>query len=249
VVSRELGTAMAGLARSLAVRSSSMYAAALVVALALGACGCTTAPDIQAGRAFAPDYRTSIGSAAIRPGTEMGWLYLYLKDTSKSALVINSVDLSGPGVGNVTRAVEVKIAPLRSGYHHIHGKDATPGGLYMTEPPVNLAESCHKQALSPLDGYRMTPGSQARVYIVLRALRPGRYSVRRWVLHYTQRGVEFQQTFPYRFWGEVAENAPRTRIDPAEAICVRPTGARVLAGWRLPEKWASWCSKRPAGRC
>src|SRR5215469_15936966 len=227
---------MAGLARSLAVLGSPMYPAALVVALALGACGCTTAPDIQAGTAFAPDYGTSIGSAAIRPGTEMGWLYLYLKDTSKSALVINSVDFSGPGVGTVVRAVEVKIAPLRSGYHHIHGMDATPGGLYMTEPPVNLAKSCHKQALSPVDGYRLTPGSQGRIYIVLRALRPGKYSVRHWVLYYTQHGVKFRQTFPYRFWGEVAENPPRiTGMDPAEAVCVGPTGARVLAGWHLPK--------------
>jgi len=204
-------------------------AAALIGATILS--GCIAAA--QAGTAIQEPYATSIGAKPIRPGTELGWLYLYLDNTSKSALVITAVGVRGPGVGTVVRPVEVKVAPLRSGFHHYYILNGTPGGQYMTDPPVNIGgKGCHKQALFPVRGYRMTPGSQVRIYIVLRALRPGRYAVPFQVIDYTQHRVRYRQSMPVRFWGSVADNARRIPMDPAEAVCVRPTGARVLTGWQ-----------------
>jgi hypothetical protein len=176
-----------------AVLGSRMWPPVLAIALALGTSGCAPHQRIRAGTAFSPDAGTSIGSRPIKPGTELGWLYLYLDDTSKSPLVLNSLKISGPGIGTVARAVEVKVAPLRSGYHHYHVMDAIPGGTYQTDPPVNPGgKGCHKQALFPVAGHRLTPGSQVRIYIVLRYLRPGKFSVRHQVLYYTQQGIRYQ---------------------------------------------------------
>ena len=61
---------------------------------------------------------------------------------------------------------------LRSGYHHYYEQDGTPGGTYMTDPPVFRGKTCRKQALFPVAGHRLTPGSQLPIYIVLRAVRP-----------------------------------------------------------------------------
>ena len=190
--------------------------------------------SVQAGTAFRPDYGTVIGSPPIRPGTEMGWLYVYLDDASKSTLVMNSVGISGLGVGTVVRVAALYIAPLRTGYHNYHIMDATPGGTYMTSPPVNIGgRGCHKQALFPVAGYQMQPGSQVRIYIVLGALRPGKYSVPSEHIYYTIRGVKYRQSTPIRLQGSVAERAPSLRVDPAEAVCVKPSGARLLPGWTL----------------
>jgi len=226
---------MLAVARWLTVIGSRMCLSVLAAAVVLGSGGCTAGQAVWPGTAFSPDYGTSIGSPAIRPGMEFGWLYLYLDDTSKSALVLNSLRISGPGIGSVARVVEVKVAPLRSGYHHIYGLTGTPGGTYQTDPPVFLdGGECHKQALFPVPGHRLTPGSEVRIYVVLRAARPGKYAVRHQVLYFTQNGVRYQQTFPIRFWGSVAKNAPVLRVDILQAVCVKKTRARVLPNWPLP---------------
>jgi len=160
---------------------------------------------------------------------------VFLDNTNKSALVLNSIRLTGPGIGTVAWVVEVKVAPLRSGYHHFL-EMAVPGGGYLTDPPVNLVgKGCHKQALFTVSGYRLTPGSQVRIYIVLRTLKPGKYSLPHQVVYYTQNGVQYKQAIPYRFYGSVADNIPYAGMNPLQAVCVRPTGARLLPGWHLPK--------------
>jgi hypothetical protein len=172
----------------------------------------------------------------MRPGVELGWDYWYIDlDGASEAVVIDSIRMSGPGMGTVARAIEVKVAPLRIGYHDY--PDATPGGLYFTDPPVIAAHGgCEKQELFAPHGYRMVPGSRARIYFVLRYLRPGKYSIKRQVIYYTQHGVRYKQTFNITFHGSVAYDAPPFEVDSAEAKCVGPrTGARLLSGWHLPK--------------
>jgi hypothetical protein len=233
MASRTAGTLMAQLL-TLAPGARSV---ALIGATVLCAIGCTSSRgSVHAGTAIGQDYATTIGSPPIRPGTELGWLYVYLDNTSKSTLLINSVAISGPGIGTVVRPAEVKVAPLRSGLHHYYVMNGTPGGTYMTDPPVaGYSAHCHKQALFPVAGFRMTPGSQVRIYVVLRALRPGKYAVPSQVIYYAAQGVNYRQSMPFRFWGSVADKARIIPIDPAQIECVKPAAARVLSGWHLPK--------------
>jgi hypothetical protein len=147
-----------------------------------------------------------------------------MMNITHSVLTINSVSLRGPGIGRVVDLPIVRIAPLVAGVH------ATPGGQYSTQPPVEMVASCHKQALRPVRGYRLRPGGSARLWIVVRALRPGRWNIPRQVVTYTINGSTYQQAFPIRYWGTVSSHArtyPAT--DPVEAQCVKPTGATYLA--------------------
>lgn len=164
----------------------------------------------------------------------MGWDYLFLENASKDTLVISAVGIAGPGIGTVARAIEVKVAPLRSGYHHSFSATATPGGTYETQPPVfGYKAVCWKQTLLPVPGYRMTPGSQVRIYIVLKAVRPGQYSLPSEVIYYTLHAVRYKQVMPIRLWGSVADHARILPIPLGETNCLRRTGARLLSGWDL----------------
>jgi hypothetical protein len=210
-----------------------------MVVSAAGCTGTTAHGIVKIGTAIGKDYGTKIGSLPIRPGVAMGWDYIFLRNTSKATLTLTSVGISGPGIGTVARVVQVTVAPLRSGYHHYFPATATPGGTYETQPPViggNIGHNkivCWKQTLVPVPGYRMTPGSDARIYIVLQAVRPGKYILPSEVIYYTQRGVRYQQVFPIRFEGSVADQAPSLSVDPSQLHCLRRTGARLLSGWHL----------------
>jgi len=72
--------------------------------------------------------------------------------------------------GRTNRMALSPDAPIR--LHHYYEQDGTPGGTYMTDPPVFRGKTCRKQALFPVAGHRLTPGSQLPIYIVLRAVRP-----------------------------------------------------------------------------
>lgn len=208
-------------------------AVVLVGVTALSAAGCSRS-GVLTGTALAQQVAISTGDKPIRPGFEIGLLDDLLDNSSNSTLVIESVSLSGPGIGTVVRPIQVEIAPLRFGRSD-YELNATPGALYQTDPPVNFAGSrCYRQALFPVKGFRMTPGSQARIWIVLQALRPGRWVIPVRVVNYTVGGVMYRQNDPVREYGSVASNA--TYIPPywAMAKCVgRATGARLLSGYHL----------------
>jgi hypothetical protein len=207
-----------------ALRFQTALLASLLMLIA--GCGGSTGPVKSP---FAYVYGTAAGVKALRPGMEVGFLYGDMKNTSRSALTIQSVALRGPGVGSVVRLAEVKIAPL------VDGPDAAPGSLYVTDPPVVWAgNACHKQVLDPVPGYRMAPGAQARIYVVFRALRPGTWAVPRQVVTYSQDGAAQQHSFPLSYRGSVQEHAPYIPPDPDEARCVKPTGSSYLPGYHAP---------------
>ena len=202
------------------------------MAIALAAAGCAGG-GVQAGSAF--QYPpTQTGVKPIRPGFETGLLDLFLENTSNSTLVLDSVGLSGPGMGTVMRPVTVEIAPQRFGRHtYIPEQNFVPEGLYTVTPPVVfLGNRCEKQTLVSVKGFRMTPGSQARVWIVLRAMRPGKWVIPFHVIYYTVAGVRYREAVPLREAGSVARNARYIPPDWAEAKCVGPqTGAKFLPGY------------------
>jgi hypothetical protein len=202
-----------------------MFIAVAALSVACGSGG------IQSGTAFAQEVYTSIGAKAIRPGTELGLLYYDFENTSNSTVVIDSVGITGPGIGTVVRPVQVMMAPMRSGWHH-YELHSTALALYTTDPPVNFeGKGCRKQALVPVKGFRMTPGSEARVWVVLRALRPGRWVIPQHVLYYTQGGVRYRQAEQLRAYGLVTDNAAYIPPTYTMAECVRPEGARFLPGF------------------
>jgi hypothetical protein len=116
------------------------------------------------GTAFAQEQWSSIGAKAIRPGVEIGLLYYDFENTSHSTVVVESVGITGPGIGTVVRPVQIRMAPLRYGWHR-YERNSTALALYTTDPPVMFEGThCRLQALVPVRGFRMTLGSEARVW-------------------------------------------------------------------------------------
>jgi hypothetical protein len=200
--------------------------AAVTLVLIAGGCG----RGVRSGSALAPEVYTSIGAKAIRPGFEIGLLYYDFENTSSSALTIDSVGISGPGIGTVVRPVQIKIAPLRYGYHH-YEPHSVAAALYTTDPPVLMEKNCRVQALFPVRRFRMAPGTDVRVWVVLRARRPGHWAIPRHVIYYTQDGSSYRQAEPLRAYGLVTAKAAYIPPDYGEAACVRPERARFLSGY------------------
>lgn len=215
--------------RSWCARAARWWAAravAVAVVLVVGGCG----GGVRFGSALAHEVYTSIGAKAIRPGFEIGLLYYDFENTSSSALVVDSVGISGPGIGTVMRPVEIKIAPLRYGYHD-YEPHSIAASLYTTNPPVLMERNCRRQALFPVNGFRMTPGTDVRVWLVLRAERPGRWVIPQHVIYYTQDGTRYRQAEPLRAYGLVTANAVYIPPEWDEADCVRAERTRFLPGY------------------
>jgi hypothetical protein len=209
---------MSDLTRGLRI-ARAVKALAALAALALIVSGCGSSPP----KAFAYVYGTGVGPLVQPPGWEFGYLIGDMGNISQQPLTIESVSLAGPGVGRVVGLAHVQIAPLTGGHQ------AAPGGQYQTQPPVILTDGCHKQELRPVHGYRIQPGAHARLWIVVKALRPGRWKIPRQVVTYTQGGSTYQHVFPIEYWGSVRIGARvRPRADADQAQCVKPTGASYL---------------------
>ena len=201
---------------------------ALVAACAPRSSG-TAAPT---GTAVPAQYADWQKVAPIRPGFELGFLLAFVDNRSKSAIVMSSVTISGPGIGRVVKPVLIEMAPLRAGYHHYFIKSAVPGTIYQTNPPVFIGSGgCHKQALYPVHGFRLTPGSDARIFVVLRAITPGKYVIPAHIIFYTQHGRLYQQSIALKISGTVTTAAKYIRPASQQVQCVKTTGARYLPGF------------------
>jgi len=215
-------------------RAGTLAAArALAAMVALTACvltGCGSGGS--SGNAFEKGYPTQSGNKPIRPGFEIGLLELFLQNNSHATVVLNSIGVSGPGMGTVVRAVQIEVAPLRYGYHRLE-PDSVPSSLYEMTPPVFYEHSrCRKQLLVPVSGFRMAPGSQAWVWIVLRALRPGRWAIPYHVVNYSADGVRYSERIPLTEYGAVDKRAAYIPPYWGFAKCVGPaTGATFLPGY------------------
>ena len=161
-------------------------------------------------------------------------LYLPLINRTHAPLVIKSVGFTGRGIGTVIKVVQVNLAPAGYG-----GKDprlifdSDPLSTYGTDPPVERygpGLKCHRQILRQVKGYRLGYNANARVWVVIRNLRPGRWTITSHVITYTQNGTTYRQAISLQAYGTVARHAVFT-LDPNSEACLRPAGARVLPGW------------------
>ena len=158
--------------------SSGAAASGLTASIMLAAAACTTSATRDGpatGTAVVRGYATIFGLAPIRPGTQLGLLYAVVQNRSRSPVTLSSITLVGHGVGTVIKILEVKIAPRET------GNKAVPGGAYEVYPPAAYwppAASCGKQPLVPLPGFRLAPGTQARVWFRIQGAAPGPFAVK-----------------------------------------------------------------------
>jgi hypothetical protein len=196
-----------------------------VVCLGALAAGCSSSPGAAPPGTFEYIYGTGIGPLITRPGWEYGYLFGDADNTSRATLTVKSVSLSGPGVGSVIALADVKLAPV--------GPAGISQGNYLEDPPVtSLSPSgCHKQLLLPVRGYRLRPGQAFRLWVVVRALKPGKWRIPRQTVTFSEDGTTYHQGFPIYYWGTVKTHAPvHPVIGPGDyqASCVKPEGSHYL---------------------
>ncbi len=200
-----------------------------VASLCLVSCGGSGAAK---GLALVPDLATAIGAKPIRPGAELGMLYVYVENRSSSPIVLKSVSIAGPGIGTVVRAVQISFGPLYPSKVEATRADWAPSSLYGSDPPViDIAQGCHSQLLQALHGHKLAPHKAGWIWIVIRALAPGKYKIPAHVIYYTQNGTTYRQSQPIDAYGSVAATAPPDMQPWATQICMQPTGARILPGF------------------
>jgi hypothetical protein len=220
-----------GRARRRPLRGAAVAGLTAGVMLAAAACTAVAAPARTAtGAALVRGYSTTFGLAPIRPGTQLGLLYADVSNRSRSPITLTSVTLVGRGVGTVIKIVEIKIAPLET------GNKAVPGGAYEVYPPTAYwppAASCGKQPLVPLPGFRLAPGTLARVWFRIQGAAPGPFLVAGDLVRYQQHGAGYRQLIPTGYKGSVSRTAPFIPIDKEQARCINSENARPLRGHYL----------------
>ena len=208
-------------------RAAAIAALASIVALASG-CSSDSDPFVHVYDPFVHVYATGVGPLVTRPGWEYGYLFGDADNASHSTLTIDSVSLRGPGVGTVIALADVRIAPQ-------FGKPDTwvSSANYLTDPPVEVGpKGCQKQALYPVKGFRLAPGKAFLLWIVVRALKPGRWDIPAQVVTFTENDGTYTHSFPIRYWGTVKTDAhvsPRVVPGDDEAQCVKPEGSHFLS--------------------
>jgi hypothetical protein len=206
--------------------SAKAWVAALVAASAVLA-GCGAAPH-----PFEPVFGTGVGPLVTRPGWEFGYLFGLIKNRSHTTLTIDSVSLRGPGVGTVIVLADVRIAPV--------GAESISQSNYVTDPPVTSTgpRGCYKQLLEPVAGYRLRPGAAVRIWVVVRAKKPGRWNIPRQVITYTDDGSTYHHANPVRYWGTVKTAARVSGVvvrgNYQPEACVKAEGSRYLKYYHAP---------------
>jgi hypothetical protein len=199
----------------------------LVLVFLVVGCGGSPASSFPTGAALDPGYAMLYGLAPLKPGTQLGLLDVDLLNRGNAAITLDSVSGIGRGLGTTIKVVEVKIAPSEA------GNKGTTGGAFEVDPPVYFwkpTNSCGRQVLLRLRGFRLAAGALARVWIVIQAARPGRFSVGTHLIRYSVNGTEYQQPIPTGYKGTVSRKAPFLPIDPSEARCIKSMHPRLLRG-------------------
>jgi hypothetical protein len=185
-------------------------AAVLLLLITVVACGGQATGTALANRSVDQD-----GVITIRVGTEIGFNGVWLDNTSRVPITIDSVKLIGSGAGTVVRQEQTQIA--------ISGPRSVPVSVYAENPPVaRTTRGCVTQVLRPLVGYRLLPGKFVTLWTILLGIRSGRYNISRHMITYTQNGSRYQQTITQGFHGTVSGHAPLvTTAEDGSGTCWR----------------------------
>ncbi len=218
-----------GRARRRFLRAAAAAVVSATFTLAGAACD-SSATHTATGTALVRGYGSTLGLAPLKPGAQLGLLFLGLVNRSGSPVAISSVTLVGRRVGTVIKIVEIKAAPNETGSH------AAPSGAYEVSAPAAYwppAASCGRQPLAPLHGFRLAPGKLVRVWMVIQAARPGKFLVKAHLVRYRQQGMSYRQLIPTGYSGSVSSNAPFIPIDKEQARCMKSENVRPLKGHYL----------------
>jgi len=205
-----------------------MVSLALASSLSAAMAGCSSANGgPTTGNALQPAYNAIYGIAPLKPGDQLGLLDVPLQNRSSQPVFIQSISPDGQGIGPVIRVVQMSLGPLTA------GRNATYGGAYTTDPPVALVgNSCHVQRLVPVRDYRIAAGQMARVWVVIKAVRTGRFHVSAHTVDYVQNGKSLQQVITVGYSGTVSSDAAYIPPPPIQTRCLGSTGARLLPSYR-----------------
>ena len=157
--------------------------------------------------------------APLRPGQGLGILDLHLVNDADQTITITEIKLEGVGISEVGSIKRLAIAPMES------SASTVPSALYVTDPPVDGdSKVCIVQTLVPYRGYVIKPGTEgAQVWVVVRFLRPGRFSIDGYRVSYEIGGQTQSQWMPYQFLTSVRVSAPRRRPSNFETPCLDRT--------------------------
>jgi hypothetical protein len=143
--------------------------------------------------------------------------------------MLQSVRLEGPGVGSVVRVVAMELAPERIGKRWLPYEGAV-GGAYSVYPPAvpSTEGGCDAEHLVRLAGFSLPPGSLARLFFIIRFVRPGHWHVRHVDVFYQMGKIDLHQQLAYGYDRLVSRTARYIPPVSWQAPCARYPGIRLL---------------------
>jgi hypothetical protein len=177
------------------------------------------------GTAFQQPSHARFRIKSVRRGEEWGLLIAFLKNDTQDDVVLRSVRVDGVGIGSQIGVVKVEVAPLPP---IVAGRFATSGGIFKTYPPVQLipnskSRGCAVQVLRPVFGFRMHPGDEARLLVLLQAKANGSFRITAHEVTYEEGAREYVQRLPVGLTGRVSARGDPMRLDRSERPCLKRT--------------------------
>jgi hypothetical protein len=195
-----------------------VMAGVAIVSLATPACRSEPGGAVE-GHALTPTNDVTYHSPVAR-GDSWAVQFLYLANQSSEDVKLLNVSLPPtPSTAGSVVVESIEVAPLPLSPDAAFG--FAPGGVYKTYPPaIHLDDHhrCNIQKVAPLSGYVLGPGRRARVLVVMKAVKEGRYDFPLYEVTYEQQGNKYVQKFPVGLDGRI-RSGPPLRMDDVEAEC------------------------------
>jgi hypothetical protein len=152
----------------------------------------------------------------VPPGQRFAIMLAPVVSGTATPITLQSVHLTGAGVGSVVRVISVSAGPDRP------PGQATPEGTFDSEPPVWHVDGqrCIVQRLEPLHGLVLQHAQEVRLYVVLQALRPGRLQNTGYQVTYTVNGTTYTQDIPVGYTTWVRAGVSPRKPEPPERACI-----------------------------
>jgi hypothetical protein len=195
---------------------------ALGLCLLASGCNSNSHDGPAAGTAFQKPAAASFRIRSVAVGEEWGLLIAFLHNDTQDDVLLRSVRVEGAGIGSTIRVLRVQVAPLSP---IVAPRFVTSGGIYKTYPPVQRIPDtrplrCAVQSLRPVSGFRMHPGNEARLLVLMRADENGDFRVTSHDVTYEQGAKEYVQRLPVGLIGRVARHGAPMRLDRSQRACV-----------------------------
>lgn len=193
----------------------------VLLAIALLTSGCEEGDPTGPGDSLAANG----GLVAVLNGVPVGqgWATMNAKlvNTSSGAITLQSVLVSGSGVGTVIEIDGTEIGPIPEDHN---SPGFTAGGIYRTYPPTEeFNGECRVQRLVQVKGYVLGSGSEARVLLLMRAIESGPYGFEGVNVIYAQDGRLWSELVDFGQRGVVIDHGPaQPPVSGDERRCADP---------------------------